>query len=369
MLNLNSEESDISPDSVRKKQKLKTILTMIGDSLESVFKTQIFENTGEMPSVISIKDVNSIEKGTSKSKVHFVTYYLNTNIGVHSINLVVKFSADDVRFNKEIKNYEIISMIPKRFPGIYIPKILYKSIQNRSIIYEGVTGKSFKETKLDKDYKFKLAGQTLAAMHGTETGKFVTEPYKKLILYLLSTLGNSTIQEEILELMLPSFVSLEKSLGATMIHGDFHQGNLLFSSDVTTLTQDAIEEFPPKIKVYIIDPEFIMQGRDRAEDIGTFFAKPCIKEFEKYGNIEDTKKDIYAFLNGYNFALRKLGANFDIEDLYPEGLTINFHVASYILYDISERIESKRNTIESTEIYSKLRLLMKILNEDIIINF
>jgi len=366
VLKLSSEGQNLSPDSVRKKQKLKIILTTIGDSLEKVFKTQIFENTGEMPTAISIKDVNSVEKGTSKSKVHFVTYYLNTNIGEHSINLVVKFSADDVRFNKEIKNYEIISMVPKRFPGIYIPQILYKSEQNRSIIYEGVTGKSFRETKVEKDYKHKLAGQTLAAIHGTETGKFVTEPYKKLILYLLSILGDSSIQEEILDLMLPSFVSLEKSLGATMIHGDFHQGNLLFSSDVTTITQDAIEEFPPKVKVYIIDPEFIMTGRDRSEDIGTFFAKPCMKEFQKYGNIDDTKKDIFAFLNGYNFALRKLGANFDLEDLYPQDLTINFHIASYILYDISDKIERKKSTLDSSDIYSKLRLLMKVLSENII---
>jgi hypothetical protein len=257
-------------------------------------------------------------------------------------------------------------MVPKRFPGIFIPQILYKSKQNRSIIYEGVTGKSFRETNVEKDYKNKLAGQTLAAIHGTETGMFVTEPYKKLILYLLSILGDSSIQEEILDLMLPSFVALEKSLGSTMIHGDFHQGNLLFSSDVTTLSQDAIEEFPPKIKVYIIDPEFIMPGRDRSEDIGTFFAKPCMKEFQKYGNIDDTKKDIFAFLNGYNFALRKLGANFDLEDLYPEGLTISFHIASYILYDISDRIETKRSTLDSSDIYSKLRLLMKILSENII---
>jgi len=361
-----SEGLNLSPDSVRKKQKLKTILTTIGDSLEKVFKAQIFENTGEMPTAISIKDVNSVDKGTSKSKVHFVTYYLNTNIGEHSINLVVKFSADDLRFNKEIKNYEIISMVPKRFPGIYIPQILYKSEQNRSIIYEGVSGKSFRETIIEKDYKHKLAGQTLAAIHGTDTGKFVTEPYKKLILYLLSILGDDVIQEEILDLMLPSFVSLEKSLGATMIHGDFHQGNLLFSSDVTTITEDAIEEFPPKIKVYIIDPEFIMPGRDRSEDIGTFFAKPCMKEFQKYGNIDDTKKDIFAFLNGYNFALRRLGANYDLEDLYPENLTINFHIASYILYDISDRIETKKSTLDSSDIYSKLRLLMKVLSENII---
>ena len=71
MSHLNEKAESYSPDSVRKKQKLKNILTTIGESLDSYFKTQIFETTGEKPSLISIKEVNSIEKGTSKSKVHY----------------------------------------------------------------------------------------------------------------------------------------------------------------------------------------------------------------------------------------------------------------------------------------------------------
>jgi len=363
---LNEKAESYSPDSVRKKQKLKNILTTIGESLDSYFKTQIFETTGEKPSLISIKEVNSIEKGTSKSKVHFVTYYLNTDIGEQSINLVVKFSADEVRYNKEISNYDVISKTTEKFPGIYIPEIIYKSHQNRCIIYEGITGKSFRETKLDKNFKHQLAGQTLSAIHGTETNKFVIEPYKKLILYLLSTLSDTILESEILELMLPSFLSLEKSLGSTLIYGDFHQGNLLFSSDVTSVGSEIIEEFPPKIKVYIIDPEFIMPGRDRAEDIGIFFAKPLIKEFQKYSTFDETKKDINAFLKGYNFALSKMGADFVLQDLYSEGLTINFHIASYILYDISEKIENKKSKLEDEDMQIKIKLLKQILNDKLV---
>jgi len=363
---LSEKEESFSPDSVRKKQKLKTILTIIGESLDSYFKSQIFETTGELPSLISIKEVNSIEKGTSKSKVHFVTYYLNTDIGEQSINLVVKFSADEIRYNKEIKNYEIISKATERFPGIYIPKIVYKSHLNRSIIYEGIMGKSFRETNLDKNFKYQLAGQTLAAIHGTETDKFVTEPYKKLILYLLSTLKDSDLEGEILESMLPSFRSLEKSLGSTLIHGDFHQGNLLFSSEATAPVSEIIEEFPPRIKVYIIDPEFVMPRRDRAEDIGTFFAKPLIKEFQKYGTFDETKKDISAFIKGYDFALSKMESNYTLQDLYSGGLTIDFHVSSYILYNISEKIENNKSKLEDEDMQDKINLLRKILTDKLV---
>ncbi len=354
---------ETSADSVRKKQKLRTIFTQIGDSLQDFFKEKIFENTGESPNLISIEDVQSVEKGTSKSKVHFVTYYLNTDIGKQSENLVVKFSADESRYEKEIKNHKLISAVPERFPGIYMPKIIYKSSQNRCIIYEGVAGKSFRDTQIEKNYKYQLAGQTLAAIHGVEKGNFSSEPYKKLILYLLSTLGDYNTEQEILELTLPFFLALEESLGKTMIHGDFHQGNLLFSSEITAPIQEILSEFPPKIKIYILDPEFVMPGRDRSEDIGTFFAKPCIKEFRKYGTVDETRKDIMAFIEGYNFALENIGSNYSLFDLYPSGLTIDFHVASYLLYDISEKILENNLSIQSEELEQNLKLLFLLLKD------
>ena len=354
---------ETSADSVRKKQKLRTILTLIGDSLQGFFKEQIQINTEDTPSLISIEDVQSVEKGTSKSKVHFVTYYLNTDIGKHSVNLVVKFSADETRYEKEIKNHKLISTVPERFPGIYIPKIVYKSSQNRCIIYEGVSGKSFRETTIEKNYKYQLAGQTLSAIHGIEKGNFASEPYKKLILYLLSTLGDYRTEQEILELTLPFFMALEESLGTTMIHGDFHQGNLLFSSEITAPIQEILSEFPPKIKIYILDPEFVTPGRDRLEDIGTFFAKPCIKEFKNYGTVNETQKDMMAFIEGYNFALENMGLNYNLFDLYPEGLTIDFHVASYLLYDISEKILDNNLDIQAEEIEQSLKLLHLLLEE------
>jgi hypothetical protein len=354
---------ETSADSVRKKQKLRTILTQIGDSLQDFFKEKILENTGESPNLISIEDVQSVEKGTSKSKVHFVTYYLNTDTGKQSENLVVKFSADESRYEKEIKNHKLISAVPERFPGIYMPKIIYKSSQNRCIIYEGVAGKSFRDTQMEKNHKYQLAGQTLAAIHDVKKGNFSSEPYKKLILYLLSTLGDYNTEQEILELTLPFFLALEESLGTTMIHGDFHQGNLLFSSEITAPIQEILSEFPPKIKVYILDPEFVMPGRDRSEDIGTFFAKPCIKEFRKYGTVDETQKDIMAFIEGYNFALENMESNYSLFDLYPSGLTIDFHVASYLLYDISEKILENKLSIQSEELEQNLKLLFLLLKD------
>ena len=361
MKHLSEEDLVPSSEAVRKKQRLKTILTTIGDSLQPYFKTQIYDERGERPSHISIENVISEEKGTSKSKVHFVTYYLNSDIGKHNVFLVVKFAADENRYEKEIENYSMLSEVPKNHPGIYMPEIIYKSPKNRCIIYEGIAGSNFRKSSLDDKIKNQLAGKTLAAIHGIETGNFSVEPYKKLVLYLLSTLEDDSLEQEILELMLPSFIGLELSKGSTRIHGDFHQGNILFVSNESNQIVNNDD-----VKIYIIDPEFITSGRDRTEDMGIFFAKPCMKEYQNTLSIDKTRHNFSLFINSYNNSLQKMGAQFDLFDLYPEGLTIDFHIASYLLYDISDKILSKNLTINSIEIQQNLKLIRNLLSDKIL---
>ena len=350
-------------DAIRKKQKLKTVLTTIGESLERFFKERITEKIGERPSYISINDVNAKEIGTSKSKVFIVTYYLSSDCGDQEVNLVVKFSANEERYYKEIDNYKLFSDIPQRHPGIYMPLIVYKSPTNHCIIYEGVSGKNFRESKLDKNFKHNLAGQTLSAIHGIEKDVIDSDPYKKLVLYLISTFDSPEIEETILDLILPSLRSLEKSQGSTTIHGDFHQGNILFSSEIIDNSKQKTSKDPPKIKTFFIDPEFAMSGRDRCEDIGTFFAKPTIIEFRKYQTVDDTKKNLIAFLKGYDHILTQMKAGYGLLDLYPSELTIDFHIASFILYDISTQVHNKKKYIDSKEIQEDLKLLKIILKE------
>jgi len=146
---LSNQKENLSAEAVRRKQKLKTILSTIGEGIQEIFKAHILEKTGEKVNHISIDNVSSIEKGTSKSRVHFVTYSLNSDVGKHLVNVVVKFSSDEIRFEKEIRNHSKIANVSEVFSGVHVPKILYKSSQNRCIIYEGIDGLSFREAKLD----------------------------------------------------------------------------------------------------------------------------------------------------------------------------------------------------------------------------
>jgi len=357
--------ADSSPAAeIRKKQKLKRLLAVIGESLKDYFIEKIAEKNGERPKTVSIKDVVTKEKGTSKSKVHYITYYLSSDVGEATVHMVVKFSSSEERYKREIENYERFKDIHLRYKGVYTPKIIYTSPSTRAIIYEGIKGASFRECKLDQNYKHHLAGQVLAAIHGINKEKIDITPYKKFLLYLLSMIKDEKWEKELLELFLPHFLSLESAYSSTIIHGDFHQGNLIFEANVPdTNSINAIMK-APRVRVYVIDTEFSLPGRDRCEDIGTFYAKPILKEFHDYGTISETKKDIKVFIEGYNSALKELNADFTLKDLYPKGETLRFHMAIYILYTITEIINKENLTLLNEKIVQRLKLIRKLLNSE-----
>ena len=108
------DDSSSTSFNLLKKQRFKSILTKIGESLQEFFIEDIQKQTGELPSVITILDVESEEQKTSRSKAHFVTYKLNTDKGEQKTNLVVKFAKDEDSFIKEISNHEILASSVKK---------------------------------------------------------------------------------------------------------------------------------------------------------------------------------------------------------------------------------------------------------------
>ena len=353
-----------SAEEIRKKQKLKSILSIIGESLKEYFIAKINEIMSKKPNYITITSISAEERGTSKSKVYYVSYHLNTDLGEFEIPLAVKFASSQERFEKEIANYQIFQNLPLRYPLVNIPDMIYKSPSTRCIIYEGIKGTSFRESTLDKNYKHQLAGQVLAAFHGTKKERINIEPYKKILLYLISVMNDETIEQRLLDNFLPYLVSLESALGGTIIHGDYHQGNLLFKDSSDTLPKTGKNK--SNVSVYLIDTEFATPSRDRFEDIGTFYAKPMLKEYLKFESVNNTLSNIKMFVEGYNLALRELGATFKLGDLYPKGITLPFHLAFYFLYEITEQITEKGLYLDYTDIQKRVELIDKILTEPIL---
>lgn len=357
MSNNESNEELSTAEVIRRKQKLKNILTIIGESLQDFFKQKIEEEYSHKPSLITIEEVNSVEKQTSKSKVHLVSYQVNSNIGRSKINLLVKFASDNERFNNEIENHHLLKSATAKVEGFYTPEIVYKNERLKCIIYEGVEGKSFRASNLDKNHKYKSAGKMLAVIHSNQPTKVDVQPYKKLILYIVSTFGDAEIEKKIVTQVLPYLKSIETSKGGVCIHGDYHGGNLLI--------QTAIEEKnnTPEIRMFVIDPEFAMKKRDRCEDIGTFFSKPVFNEYKNYGNINETVKNFKAFLKGYNEMLKETNAGFFLQDLYPDGLTVDFHIIAYMLYFISTQLFDKGKSLFCEDVNQCFSIIDEIVQK------
>ncbi|MHA1114850.1 MAG: hypothetical protein ACTSPJ_01610 [Candidatus Heimdallarchaeaceae archaeon] len=356
------QKANNSPNDEKNFEKLKRILTIIGESLKEYFKQSIEKETKITPHQISIVDVTSQDFRSSRSKTHFVTYNLETELGKHVVYLIVKFSKDEEAYIKEISNYEILSSTLKNYPCVLVPPIIYKSAKNKCIIYEAGLGIDVK-SNISEDDSLKLAAKTLALIHGIGAKEIDVEPYKTVILFLISLLNNEDLEQELIDLLVPSLAILQKSKGSAVIHGDFHKSNLKMVIDSSLDSSSLTEEDCEKVKVYVFNSEFIEANRDRCEDIGAYFALDVITEYKSTKSFTSTKNKVMKFIYEYDKTLTEIGVEQDLQSMYPDGYTIDFHIATYILYDIIDSIKNENLPINSPKIQTNLELLRALLRE------
>ncbi|MHA1400291.1 MAG: hypothetical protein ACTSQE_08075 [Candidatus Heimdallarchaeaceae archaeon] len=354
--------SQSSPSEILKSQRLKGILTVIGESLTSYFKKKIAQQIGQTPNSISILGVSSEEQKTPKSKSHNVSYLLNTDLGKHNVNLLVKFATTEESYIKELSNHDFLAGATKNIPCIRIPEIVYKSVKNRCIIYEGISSLEF-QNRITEDTKIKLAGRTLAGIHGINIKELDATPYKGIIIYLVSLLKKEELEEEIINLFLPSLAILQKSKGATVIYGDYHKANLQFIPTIEKSQATTDNNGCDGILVYVLNSEFLEANKDRCEDIGTYFAFSTLLEYQKTRTLSETTKNVRSFIQEYDKTIKKLGGQFELTELYPSGYTIDFHIATYILYDIVDSLQNEKIDLGSEKIKLKFELFRKVLEE------
>ncbi len=340
-----------------KASKLKIIFTTIGKSLFDYFSSKIFSISGRKPTVIKIKDIISNEERSTRSKTHNVTYLLETDMGDYNLNIVVKFAKNEESYIKELSNHDFLDNTTKSKDCIKVPAILYKSPTNRSIIYEGVVDENY-ERQLPLDTIISLSAKALAMIHGIYPKEQDFDTYKSIVVFLISQLEDKYLEEEILNLFLPSLAKIQKSRGATVIHGDFHRANLKF------VPAQLMDDNCYNTTVYVLNTEFLESNKDRCEDIGAYFALPAIKDFQKEGSLASTQNNVRKFILEYDKQLKELGSEKELADFYPNGYTIDFHVATYILYDIVDSRKREKISMDSKKIQLELALLKKILAEE-----
>lgn len=327
------EEGIIDPaEKVRRSQRKKNVLLALAEKFQGFLAGEVKKETGIEPHLIAIHDVNFVAKAGRSARVNLVNVNFRSEQGIHKASLAVKFFKErEINTNegqeKVLKEFERALELYRRLEGyekVRTPKPLYNNPAERVIVYEGIRGHSYLEVPMDRNKKAQLAGYALAIIHGSTIRAIDIERLQKLSAITVIKLPISkSKKEELLELIKPQISLLENSSGGAMAFGDFHANNIMFSTGVSE-KEKKIEEI-----TWIIDPEYFDPEEEhicRFEDIGIFYAIPTLEEYIKFGTLYEVYKDIEAFLQGYDsFLLQETCIN--LEDLYPEGIPLDFHIA------------------------------------------
>jgi hypothetical protein len=332
---------------IREKMRYTELLTRIVSCFEGYLKDIIANEMDERPRFISINDVTSIRKMGRTGKINLVSVNLGTDAGSFKTMLALKFSSNPRKVVQEAENSKILmerlEQLPIEFDNLKTPRLIYSDPKSNLLVYEGVFGQTYTESKIDRVFKAKNAGKLLAAIHGSQTDRVDMDKYKGLMALILLDLPLSDQHKRDISLAVDFHLSkMRHSLGGSLIFADFHMDNVIFGSSIKRddLDYAVLNDMSAVYKqnVYVIDPEYLYPGDScRFEDIGTFFAFPALNEFRQFGTVDETRKDILTFLIGYNKMMTSLGTK-NLADLYPHGVPIGFHMAYNLFLGARELI-------------------------------
>ncbi len=361
---------------IREKMRYTELLTRIVSCFEDYLKTAVEKVTQSRPRFITFNDVTSIRKMGRTGKIHLVSLNLGTDAGSFKTMLALKFSSSPQKVIQEAENSKILisrlEQLPDDFDNLKTPKLIYSDPKSHLLIYEGIIGQTYTESKIERMFKAKTAGKLLAAIHGSQTDRIDVEKYKGLMALVLIDLPLSDQHKRDISLAVDfSLSKMRNSIGGSLIFADFHMDNVIFGQSIKrdNLDFSVLKDMSAVYKqnVYIIDPEYLYPGdSDRFEDIGTFFAYPCLQEFKRFGTVNETRKDILTFLLGYNQIL-KLIVRKDLADLYPHGVPIGFHMAYNLFLGARELIRKARGDEKVLpEVEDRILLGIHLLQNDLV---
>lgn len=361
---------------IREKMRYTELLTRIVSCFEDYLKTAVEKVTQSRPRFITFNDVTSIRKMGRTGKIHLVSLNLGTDAGSFKTMLALKFSSSPQKVIQEAENSKILisrlEQLPDDFDNLKTPKLIYSDPKSHLLIYEGIIGQTYTESKIERMFKAKTAGKLLAAIHGSQTDRIDVEKYKGLMALVLIDLPLSDQHKRDISLAVDfSLSKMRNSIGGSLIFADFHMDNVIFGQSIKrdNLDFSVLKDMSAVYKqnVYIIDPEYLYPGdSDRFEDIGTFFAYPCLQEFKRFGTVNETRKDILTFLLGYNQIL-KLIVRKDLADLYPHGVPIGFHMAYNLFLGARELIRKARGDEKVLpEVEARILLGIHLLQNDLV---
>ena len=280
------------------------------------------------------------------------------------IDLAFKFHQDSEAAIKEANGAVWLDELLKNNYMVKTARLLYFSQEHSLLIYEGLTEPTeYFDNELDLPQKLFLAGSALPYIHGLFQQKVYVDRYLHLITQTLEGLNiQANDRNELNSLFKQPLKQIGLSLAGAHCFGDYHPGNIMFH-EIDTPVANTGDIRIDKTIIYLIDPAFVDRDNfvDRTEDFGTFFSKFAYNEYSLSQNVDKTVSEVELFYQGYNNTCSYNGLS--ILDYYPEGTTIDFHIALGILLETLYKTRLARSSDHSSLIQNSLECVKYILSK------
>jgi hypothetical protein len=329
--------------------RIKVVLMRIIEGFSDYFVTHLKQTFNETPKTIEVKKI-SVEKKFGATGIHLVKVSLDSDIGSDDASIAVKIYDQSELALGVVKQINFLEERLEEYSNLGIASASVIFFSGSVIIMKGISGSSFRDSKIPKPQKYRYAGRGLAAFHGSKKNAIWFDKYKLLLSRSLDGIPVSDEKKNHLQnlfnrVLLKVEQASQYSGGPSF--GDFHPGNLIFDIQVGR---------NPMIKTHLIDPEFLdpSNEHDRLEDICNFFAVEAVDIFRVDQSLTKLKMNLKSFLAGYKEILAK--TQNDLGEFYIGSyIPINFHLALMILMSIIN-IQSMEDLFSKEEMSQEVTL-------------
>jgi len=314
----------MTAEKIIQKQSMLLITQKIFNYLEDYLKEQGKRLLGQKPTVLTLSNIKSVKK-VGRTGLQLISANISSNAGSFMGSIAIKRFQDKDEFNREVtKSTKLHQKLNQnRFSNVKTPRIILKL--DKTIVYEGIIGKTFDDSPIKRTKKNYFAGKALAVYHTAEKAKVNFKRYKYLIKRSLNgipipqekknkyiTLGNKNLKKNIAE-----------NWSGTAAFGDFHSENIMFE---TRNNNHGSQE--PTIITWLIDPEFSENflEADRMEDIATFYIFPALELYKEKHSMDKILKELTQFVKGYNSQLARFGSQLRLYYGTPYDKVFLFHL-------------------------------------------
>ncbi|MFX0123610.1 MAG: hypothetical protein ACFFAE_08195 [Candidatus Hodarchaeota archaeon] len=311
--------------------RLKVVLMRIIEGFSDYFVSSLEKSYHQTPKTIEVRNI-TVERKLGATGIHIVKVQLESDLGLDEASIAVKIYDEQEQALEVVKRINIVEkrLSQKKYSSFGISSAAVIFFSRSVIVMEGIQGDVFRDSKIPRPQKYRYAGRSLAAFHGSESDHCWFDKYKLLLSRTLENLPTSRDFRQSLGAMFGEVVPQAEEashLSGSISFGDFHPGNVIFDVRIGQ---------KPMINTHLIDPEYLDTSteHDRLEDICNFFAVEAVDQYRQDRELTKFRMNVKSFLSGYNEVLAHEQTTFQNYYSGENYIPVNFHLALMILMSI-----------------------------------